>query len=58
MVGLKPPTAADLEIAMKKVHDKSLQMERLTGLKIPIAQVERVNKLAQNCDLCLVIVMQ
>ena len=50
--GLKPPSAADLALAMKKVHDKSLQMERLTGLKIQVAQVERVNKLAQNCDLC------
>ena len=51
-IGLKAPTTADLALAMKKVHDKSLLMERLTGLKIPIAQVERVNKLAQNQGLC------
>ncbi|NCD09061.1 MAG: radical SAM protein [Negativicutes bacterium] len=50
--GLKAPCAGKLELAMKKVHDKSLLMERLTGLKIPIAQVERVNKLEQNRDLC------
>ncbi|HIU63577.1 MAG TPA: radical SAM protein [Candidatus Avacidaminococcus intestinavium] len=49
---LMPPTQKEMAGAMQRVYDKVLVMEKLTGLKIKIAQVERAENLRHHRNHC------
>lgn len=50
--GLKPPAAEAMKSSMEKVYATRDRLEQLTGVRIVIAQEERVRTLRSFCDHC------